>query len=109
MSSVQSGDTNGQAIAYGARGSSTLNIAKQIELICEAENGDLTLTDKTNNRTYTGTYKLDETDPRSSIYEVVIDGKKGTAVVAMTTYHDGSQDPTFIMNLGDYAINFFAE
>ena len=40
---------------------------------------------------------------------VVVDGKEGMAVVAMTSYHDGSQEPTFIINLGDYTINLFAE
>ena len=109
MTSVQSMDTGEQAIAYGERGSSTLDSAKQIELICCAEDGNLTLTDQTNDETYTGTYTMNETDTQSSIYEIVLDGNEGMAVVAMTTYHDGSQEPTFIINLGDYAINFFAE
>ena len=52
---------------------------------------------------------MTQKDPPSSIYEVVVDGKEGMAVVAMTTYHDGSQDPTFIINLGDYTINLVAE
>ena len=78
-------------------------------MFCRAQNGKLTVTDQTNNKTYTGTYKFNGTDPQSSVYEVVIDGKEGMAVVAMTTYHDGSQNPTFIISLGDYTINFFAE
>ena len=109
MTSVQSIDADGQAIAFGERGSSTLPSAQQVDLTCKAENGNLTLTDQTNNKTYTGTYKLTQTDPKSNIYEVVVDGKEGMAVVAMTTYHDGSQAPTFIINLGDYTINLFAE
>lgn len=109
MTSVQSMETEGQAIAYGERGSSTLDTAKQIEMLCRAQNGKLTVTDQTNNKTYTGTYKFNGTDPQSCVYEVVIDGKEGMAVVAMTTYHDGSQNPTFIISLGDYTINFFAE
>ena len=45
------------------------------------------------------------------IFSGTVEGKKGYAVVAMTTYLDGSQDPTFIINLGpgDYTVNFFAE
>ena len=109
MTSVQSMETEGQAIAYGERGSSTLDTAKQIEMFCRAQNGKLTVTDQTNNKIYTGTYKFNGTDPQSSVYEVVIAGKEGMAVVAMTTYHDGSQNPTFIISLGDYTINFFAE
>lgn len=109
MTSVQSMDADGQAIAFGERGSSTLSSAKQINMTCKAENGNLTLADQTNNKTYTGTYKLTQTDPKSYIYEVVVDGEEGMAVVAMTSYHDGSQEPTFIINLGDYTINLFAE
>ena len=57
MTSVQSMDAGGQAVAYGERGSSTLEGAKQVELICEAKDGTLTLTDQTNDRTYAGTYR----------------------------------------------------
>lgn len=109
MTSVQSMDANGQAIAFGEDGSSTLSSAKLIELTCTAENGQITLIDQTNRKTYEGTYKLTQTDSQSFIYEVDVDGKKGHAVVAMTTYHDGCQEATFIMNLGEYTINFFAQ
>ena len=108
MTSVQT-ESTGQVIAYGEGGNSTLDTAKQIELICMAENGKLTLISETNGRTYTGTYQLSQTDPRSSIYEVEIDKKKGIAVSAMTTYHGGSREPTLIIALGDYVVNFFAE
>lgn len=109
MTSVQSMEAGGQAVAYGERGSSTLEGAKQIELLCEAKDGKLTLTDRTNGNTYTGTYQQSQSDPKSTIYEVEVDGITGMAAVAMTTYQDGSQDPTLIFNFGDYAVNFFAE
>lgn len=109
MTSVQSMEAGGQAVAYGERGSSTLEGAKQIELLCEAKDGKLILTDRTNDRTYTGTYQQSQSDPKSTIYEVEVDGTTGMAAVAMTTYQDGSQDPTLIFNFGDYAVNFFAE
>lgn len=109
MTSVQSMEAGGQAVAYGEGGSSTLEGAKQIELVCEAEGGNLTLTDRTNDRTYTGTYQQSQRDSKSTIYEVSVDGTSGVAVVAMTTYQDGTQDPTLIFNLGDYTVNFFAK
>lgn len=109
MTSVQSKETNGQVVAFGDRGSSTLASAKQIKLACTAQNGNLTFSDQTNHTTYTGTYKLSETDPQSSIYQVVVEGKEGVAVVAMTTYQDGSKEPTFIINLDEYTVNFFAK
>ena len=82
-----------QAVAYGEGGSSTLEGAKQIELVCEAQGGNLTLTDRTNDRTYTGTYQQSQRDSKSTIYEVNVDGTSGVAVAAMTTYQDGTQDP----------------
>lgn len=109
MTSVQSMEEDGQVIAYGERGSSTLDTAKQIELICMAENGDLMLTDQTNHKIYTGTYELSKTDFQSSVYEVAVNGKKGIAIVTLTTYQDGSQEPTFIVTLGEKAIKFFAK
>lgn len=109
MTSVQSMEAGGQAVAYGEGGSSTLEGAKQIELVCEAQGGNLTLTDRTNDRTYTGTYQQSQRDSKSTIYEVSVDGTSGVAVAAMTTYQDGTQDPTLIFNLGDYTVNFFAK
>lgn len=109
MTSVQSMEAGGQAVAYGEKGSSTLEGAKQIELVCEAQGGNLTLTDRTNDRTYTGTYQQSQRDSKSTIYEVSVDGTSGVAVAAMTTYQDGTQDPTLIFNLGDYTVNFFAK
>lgn len=109
MTSVQSKANEGQAVAYGERGSSTLENALPMELICTAKDGVLMLTDRTNGKTYSGTYKQKETDPQSTHYDVTLDGADGLAVVAMTTYHDGSQDPTFIINLDEYVINFFVE
>lgn len=109
MTSVQSMEEGGQAVAYGQRGSSTLEEAKQIELVCQAKDGKLTLTDQTNSQTYIGTYQQSQVDPSSILYEVEVEGKEGVAVAAMTTYQDGSQEPTLILNLGDHTVNFFAE
>lgn len=109
MTSVQSMEAGGQAVAYGEGGSSTLEGAKQIELVCEAQGGNLTLTERTNDRTYIGTYQQSQRDSKSTIYEVDVDGTSGVAVAAMTTYQDGTQDSTLIFNLGDYTVNFFAK
>lgn len=109
MTSVQRMETGGQAVAYGEGGGSTLEGAEQIELVCEAQGGGLTLTDRTNDRTYAGTYLERQRDPKSTIYEVDVDGTSGVAVAAMTTYQDGTQAPTLIFDLGDHAVNFFAK
>lgn len=109
MSSVQSMAEKGQVVAFGERGSSTLDTAKKVEFVCKAENGKLMLSDQTNDKNYTGTYKLSQTDSQSSICQVIVEGKEGMAVVSMTSYHNGKQEPTCIISLGDYSINLFAE
>ena len=107
MTTVQSMEAEGQAIAYGPGNDSTLDTAVEILLTCAATDGTITLTDETNGQTYSGTYKLTETEQQTSTYEVTIGETDGMALVSMTTYHDDSQAPTFIISLGDYALNFF--
>lgn len=109
LTSVQSMDAEGQIIAYGPGEASPLDTAVEIVLTCTAEAGKLTLSDETNGKTYTGEYKLTDTSQESVIYEIVVDNAKGMAVVSMTTYHDESETPTLIINLGDYSLNFFAD
>lgn len=107
MTTVQSMEAEGQAVAYGPGNDSTLGAAVEILLSCTAADGTITLTDETNGRMYSGTYKLTESDRQTSTYEVNVGETAGMAVVSMTTYHDDSQTPTFIISLGDYAMNFF--
>lgn len=107
MTTVQSMEAEGQAVAYGPGNESTLETAVEILLSCTAADGMITLTDETNGQVYSGTYKLTESDHQSSTYEVTVGETEGMAVVSMTTYHDDSQTPTFIISLGDYALNFF--
>lgn len=88
-----SGDTSG---LFGA--------SKPIELICEAEDGKLVLIDKTNNKTYEGTYK--NTDGFSlfkqfKTYKVTIDGVEGTANI--------SSNKTLFVSVGGYSLNFSVE
>lgn len=107
MTTVQSMEAEGQAVAYGPGNESALETAVEILLSCTAADGTITLTDETNGQTYSGTYKLTESDQQTSTYEVTVGETEGMAVVSMTTYHDDSQTPTFIISLGDYALNFF--
>lgn len=108
MFSVQSGE-DGQTIACGERGESILDTAKKIELTCVASDGNLTIKDKTNGKSYFGTYKFSESSSQAVIYEVVIDGKEGMAVTSMTKYQNGEEEPTFIISLEECSINFYAD
>ncbi len=78
--------------------------SKPIELICQAEDGKLVLIDKTNNKTYEGTYK--STDGFSlfkqfKTYTVTIDGVEGTANI--------SSNKTLFVSVGGYSLNFSVE
>ena len=83
--------------------------AKIIDMILTAKDGKITITDKTNNKTYEGTYTVEQKTPAGTDYKVTIDGKEGYATVAMTTYADGTEEPTLPINLGTHSIYFYAE
>lgn len=82
--------------------------AKVVDLTLTAKDGKITITDATNNITHVGTYTVEGKNPKGTDYKVTIDGKEGYATVAMTTYDDGSEEPTLPINLGDYSIYFYA-
>lgn len=79
---------------------------KIVDLKLDAKDGSITITDATNNMTYSGTYKVQKKTPKGTDYEVTIDGIKGYATVAPTEYYDGSEVPTLPINLGKYSLYF---
>ena len=83
--------------------------AKIVEMTLVAKDGKITITDHTNNKTYEGTYKVEQKTPAGTDYKITIDGKEGYATVAMTTYADGTEEPTLPINLGTHSIYFYAE
>ena len=82
--------------------------AKIVEMTLVAKDGKITITDHTNNKTYEGTYTVEQKTPAGTNYEVTIDGKEGYATVAMTTYAGGTEEPTLPINLGTHSIYFYA-
>ena len=83
--------------------------AKIVEMTLVAKDGKITITDHTNNKTYEGTYTVEQKTPAGTDYKVTIDGKEGYATVAMTTYADGTEEPTLPINLGTHSIYFYAK
>ena len=75
--------------------------SKPIELILEAKNGKLILTDKTNGKTYEGTYESNSGRFGKRSYNIVIDGVEGSA--NMSTYK------TLFMSVGGYCLTFEIE
>ena len=88
---------------------STRPEAKIIEMTLVAKDGKITITDVTNNKTYEGTYTVSGRNPEGTDYNITIDGKSGYAGVAMTTYADGSEEPTLPISLDGYSMYFCAE
>ena len=82
--------------------------AKTVDITLKADNGRLTIIDSTNGKTYEGTYRVEERNPRGTDYKVTVDGKEGYATVAMTTYADGGEEPTLPINLGEYSLYFYS-
>ena len=69
-------------------------------------NGEITLTDTTNNKTYTGTYKMTEETSKTATYEIEIDGIAGDATIAITEHLGNRLTPTLPINLGEYTVYF---
>ena len=80
--------------------------AKIVDLTLIAKDGKITVTDATNSKTYSGTYKVIQETPKGTDYEVTIDEVTGYATVSPTEYYDGSEVPTLPINLGDYSLCF---
>lgn len=80
--------------------------AKIVDLTLIAKDGKITITDKTNNKTYTGTYKVQKKTPKGTDYEITINEQDGYATVAPTEYYNGSEIPTLPINLGEYSLYF---
>ena len=96
----------GDVIACAPEFISSYKGAAEIDLTCEAQNVSFTITDARSNQSYKGQYRLEERSPEGTIYEIKLGEATGYAVTGMTTYLDNNQTPTFIINIGDYVLNF---
>jgi len=109
MRYVMHGEDNQMVMDAAAEEISTHPEAKIIEMTLVAKDGKITITDVTNNKTYEGTYIVSGRYPKETDYRITIDGKSGFACVAMTTYADGTEEPTLPISLDGYSIDFYAE
>ena len=109
MRYVMHGEDNQMVMDAAAEEISTHPEAKIIEMTLVAKDGKITITDVTNGKTYEGTYTVSGRNPEGTDYQITIDGKSGYAGVAMTTYADGSEEPTLPISLDGYSMYFYAE
>lgn len=80
--------------------------AEIVDLTLIAKDGEITITDTTNGKTYSGTYKVMQKTPKGTDYEIIIDGTTGYATVSPTEYYDGSEIPTLPINIDGYSLYF---
>lgn len=77
-----------------------------VELTLTAKEGTITMTDVTNDKTYSGTYDVIKRTSEGADYKVTIDGVNGFATASAAKYYDDSEVPTLPINLGDYCVYF---
>ena len=80
--------------------------AEIVDLTLTAKDGEITITDTTNGKTYNGTYEVIQQTPKGTDYEIMIDGATGYAAAAPTEYYDGSEIPTLPINIDGYSLYF---
>ena len=80
--------------------------AEIVDMTLTAKDGEITITDSTNDKTYSGTYEVQQKTPKGTDYEIIIDGVPGYATVSPTEYYDDSEIPTLPINIDGYSLYF---
>ena len=80
--------------------------AEIVDLTLIAKDGEITITDTTNGKTYNGTYEVMQKTPKGTDYEIIIDGVTGYATVSPTEYYDETEIPTLPINIDGYSLYF---
>jgi len=81
-----------ETVAYGPN--SDNNTYKKMDVVLEAENGEITITNRTYDKVYKGTYDASQKD------RVTIEGAEGTARISARRY--------LYLSVGGYRMNFYA-
>ena len=80
--------------------------AEIVDMTLTAKDGEITITDTTNGKTYNGTYEVIQKTPKGTDYEIIIDGVTGYATVSPTEYYDETEIPTLPINIDGYSLYF---
>ena len=108
ISTIQAGE-DGAVIACSKEKKSAYESAAEIQMNCIAEEGFLTITDATNRDSYKGTYKQQETDKETVIYEFTLGLERGHDVTSMTIDLEETRIPTLILTTTSYTFYFFSK
>ena len=100
-------NAEGLVVAVGDKDEANPDAAV-VDVILTAKDGEIIITDKTNDETYTGAYEEMFITDSSEDYKIIMKGKDGYATVAYTTYADGTKELTLPITIGGYDMYFYA-
>ncbi len=100
-------DEEGVVLACGVHNENPTETAPQIDLVCTAGDGVLTVEDKTHGECYSGTYARKESGQKEVIYQVTLEQEQGFAVVSTMQYEDGTAVPTLVLRVDSCSLMFF--
>lgn len=90
-------------VAFFGEGADT----PRLDCVLTAERGALTIEDRTNGKTYTGTYgDEEEFSPDATAYRIVIGSKKSRALTQRLADKDGNPVYTMSFSIGGYELFF---
>lgn len=81
--------------------------AEAVRLICQMQNGTLTLAEEDGTR-HNGAYRQPHVSPDARQLIITLGEVEGTGTIAHTTYADGSSIPTLLIAIDGYALTFHA-
>lgn len=100
---------NGDVIARSQEYSEVYTEAEIKNVILTADENGFTIKDLDMGESYSGEYKVENTQGEGVIYEITINGKTGNAGCAPTTYKDGAKSDTLTMAIDGYSLTFYAK
>lgn len=78
-----------------------------LQLICDADDGAIAISDKTNEKTYTGTYQLTDSNIDVKQYKVCFGDVEGYVITGNTEYLNEDPRKTLIITVSDYTMYFY--
>ena len=104
ISTVQE-KASGSIIACSEKMAESCPDARVIEMICAAKDGKITLNCSTTDELAEGFYAATDSG-ESPVYTLKFDLFSAAGVTSFTTYEDGTQVRTLIVDTGDYHLTF---
>lgn len=99
---------NGDVIVRSQEYSEVYTGAEIKNVILTADEKGFTIKDLDTGKSYSGEYKVEDTQGEGFIYEITLNGKTGYAGTAPAKYYDGAKSDTLTMSIGGCSLTFHA-